>query len=97
MPRKKITQEEVSARREHLRAEHADAVRERISTSKLTDRLQNFVLGKEKMTAAQIKAAEILLGKTLPSLASVKHEGDPIQVTFNISTEHTPTETHDGA
>lgn len=97
MPRKKITTEEISARRDQLRAEHAEAVRERISTTQLTDRLQNFALGKIKMTAAQIKAAEILLGKTLPSLAAVKHEGDPIQVTFNIATEYTPPETPDGA
>ena len=78
------TKESISKRRQALREEHAEAVRENISTSKITQRLENYVLGKEKMTAAQIKAAEILLGKTLPNLASVKHEVDAKQVTFLI-------------
>lgn len=97
MPRKKVVAEEISARREHLRAEHAEAVREKISTTVLTERLQSYALGKVKMTAGQVKAAEILLGKTLPSLANVKHEVDPVQVTFLISDTPTPQETPSGS
>ena len=76
--------ESISKRRQALREEHAEAVRENISTSKITAQLEDFVLGGKKMSAAQIKAAEILLGKTLPNLASVKHEVDAKQVTFLI-------------
>ncbi|MEY5145601.1 MAG: hypothetical protein RL745_970 [Actinomycetota bacterium] len=78
----------MSARREKLREEHAQAVRERIQTTQLVERLQKFAMGdaKVKMTPAQIKAMEMLLDKTLPNLASVKHEVDAKQVTFLIDT-----------
>ncbi len=97
MPRKKA--DSLSARREQLRAEHADAVREKIQTTKLVATLEDFALGKGsvKLTAARIKAIEMLLDKTLPNLSSIKHEADPVQVTFNIQTNYTPPETADGA
>lgn len=80
--------ETLSARREALREEHAQAVREKIQVTNLVDRLQKFAMGdtKVKMTPAQIKATEMLLDKTLPNLASVKHEVDAKQVTFLIDT-----------
>lgn len=85
----KKPKEELSKRREALREEHAIAVRERIQTTQLVERLQKFALGdsKVKMTAAQIKATEMLLDKTVPNLASIKHEVDSKSVTFLISTE----------
>lgn len=99
MATKATTKERISARREQLRAEHADAVREKIQVTHIVKQLEDFALGKgkTKLSPARIKAMEMLLDKTLPNLASVKHEHDPIQVTFNISTEYTPPETHDGA
>jgi len=36
------------------------------------------------MTATRLKAVEMLLDKTLPNLASIKHETDAKQVTFMI-------------
>jgi hypothetical protein len=85
MATKKST-EAVSARREQLREEHAVAVREKIQVSSLVNTLENFALGKgtTKLTAARIKAIEMLLDKTLPNLASVKHETDAKNVTFLI-------------
>jgi hypothetical protein len=85
----KKPKETISARREALREEHAQAVRERIQTTQLVERLQKFAMGdsKVKMTPAQIKAMEMLLDKTLPNLASVKHETDAKSVVFLINTE----------
>ncbi len=51
--------------------------RERIQTSMLLNRLQNHVAGKLKLTATQIKAAEILLRKSVPDLSSTTIGGDP--------------------
>ena len=81
--------EDISARRAALREEHAVAVREKIQTSKLTEVLEGFALGtsKVKMTAVRLKAIELLLDKTLPNLASVKHEVDAKQVVFMIGTD----------
>lgn len=88
MPTRK-PRESTSARREALREEHALVVREKIQTSKLVEALEGFALGKsegKKMTAARLKAIEMLLDKTLPNLASVKHEVDAKQVVFMIDT-----------
>lgn len=88
MATKKTTKEAISARREHLRAEHADAVRENIQTGNLVTLLQGYALGtnKVKMTGQRLKAIEMLLDKTVPNLASIKHEVDAKSVTFLIDT-----------
>lgn len=88
MPTRK-PRETASARREALREEHAQVVREKIQTTKLVEALESFALGKtegKKMTPARLKAIEMLLDKTLPNLASVKHEVDAKQVVFMIDT-----------
>lgn len=87
MPRA-APKESLSARREALRKEHADAVRERIQTTKIIDRLEKFALGdsRTKVTPAQLKAAEMLLDRTVPTLATLKHEVEARQVTFLINT-----------
>jgi hypothetical protein len=87
--------EAVSARREQLREEHATAVRERIQVSKLVQVLEDLALGKPtgaKMTATRLKAVEMLLDKTLPNLASIKHETDAKSVTFMIGSTFTKPE-----
>ena len=94
MATKKST-EALSARREQLRDEHATAVRERIQVSKLVQVLEDLALGKPvgaKMTATRLKAVEMLLDKTLPNLASIKHETDAKSVTFMIGTTFTKPE-----
>jgi hypothetical protein len=52
------------------------AVRERIKTSMLVNRLADHVSGVVELSATQVRAAEILLSKTLPSLSSVEHSGE---------------------
>jgi len=82
--------ETVSARREQLREEHADAVREKIQTTSLVNVLQGYALGtsKVKMTGTRLKAIELLLDKTIPNLASVKHEVEHSKVAFFINTDY---------
>lgn len=46
-------------------------VRERIRVTMLTKRLTDHVLGKVDMSPTQVKAAEVLLRKSLPDLAAV--------------------------
>lgn len=86
--------EAISARREQLRAEHADAVREKIQVSQLVNTLEGFALGKSKvkMTGARLKAIEMLLDKTLPNLANVKHEIETNKVAFFVNTQFQPPE-----
>ncbi len=48
--------------------------RERIRTSMLINRLQDHVFGRRKMTPTQVKAALVVLRKTLPDLKPVKVE-----------------------
>lgn len=89
MATKKSPKEAISARREALREEHAVAVREKIQTTALVNELEAYALGKpgKKMTGTRLKAIEMLLDKTLPNLASVKHEVDAKQVVFLIDTQ----------
>lgn len=50
-------------------------VRQRISTGMILSRLTKHVRGEIELTATQVRAAEILLKKALPDLASVEHKG----------------------
>ena len=61
-------------------------VRERIRVSMLVKRLTDHIVGKQDMSVTQLKAAEILLKKSLPDLTSVDATlqgpgGGPIQIT----------------
>lgn len=58
---------------------HAEAVRSRIQSAVIADRLQKHMLGKVKMTATQVRAAEILLRKAVPDLSSVDLSGSLAQ------------------
>ncbi len=50
--------------------------RQRIKTGVLMDCLQKHVVGKNKMTNSQVRAAEILLRKVVPDLSSTTVSGD---------------------
>ncbi len=53
---------------------HLQRTRDKIQTSQLITRLQNHALNKlsKPMTRDQIRAAEILLNKTLPNLQAMQ-------------------------
>lgn len=53
-----------------------EKVRQRIRTTVLAKRLQKHVLGQIELSATQIRAAEILLNKTLPNLAAIEYTGN---------------------
>jgi len=59
-----------------LRARHQDEIRKKIQASQLVNRLTNHALGKEEMSATQVRAAEILLKKSMPDLSQVEGAGE---------------------
>lgn len=61
-----------------LRKKHQDEVRTKIQASQLINVLQNHALGKTKeLPASRIKAAEILLRKSVPDISNVTLASDP--------------------
>jgi hypothetical protein len=56
-----------------------EACREKIRTSAILGRLQRHINGKLDMTPTQVRAAEILLSKVLPSLQSAEIKADVTQ------------------
>lgn len=65
----------------------AETSRLRIKTGMVLRQLQRHVQGEVDMKATQIKAAEILLKKTLPDLQSMSIEAGDSEVKFVISSE----------
>ena len=55
---------------------HQEDVRRKIQASQLINRLSDHALGKNEMTPTQVKAAEILLKKSMPDLSQVQGAGD---------------------
>ena len=62
------------AARLHLK--HQDSIRTKIQASQLVNALQNHVHGKNEMSQTQVRAAEILLKKTVPDISSVEIDAD---------------------
>jgi hypothetical protein len=58
-----------------LNPQHDEATRQKIKTSQLVNRLQDFILGEAKMEKSQVTAALGLLKKTLPDLSAVTMDG----------------------
>lgn len=54
-----------------------DETRKKIQTSQLLNRLESHVFNDVKMSQTQIKAAEILLKKTLPDLSAIAQSEMP--------------------
>jgi hypothetical protein len=62
-----------------------DLVRSRIQTTQLVKRLQDHVHGKVELSATQVRAAEVLLARTLPTLTQTDLNVDGQLGTFDIS------------
>jgi hypothetical protein len=56
---------------------HDERTRAKIQTSQLINRLISHVNGEVELSSTQVRAAEVLLKKTLPDLQAVEHSGDP--------------------
>jgi hypothetical protein len=59
-----------------LNPEHDERTRAKIQTSQLINRLKDHVFGKCELTATQVRAAEVLLRKSIPDLAAIQHSGE---------------------
>ena len=57
-----------------LNTRNDEETRSRIQVSQLINRLQNHVDGNVEMSASQLRAAEILLKKSLPDLQAIQHD-----------------------
>jgi hypothetical protein len=55
-----------------IRQEHQESVISKIKTSQLINRLQNHIDGKIQLEQTQIKAIEMLLARTMPTLSAVE-------------------------
>ena len=56
--------------------QHENA-RDKIKVGLLLKRLSDHSVGLVEMSASQVRAAEILLKKTIPDLKQIEHTGDP--------------------
>jgi hypothetical protein len=63
---------------------HDDFTRTKIQTSQLINRLTGHVLGDVKMSATQVRAAEVLLRKSMPDLAQIHGGGDDEKLVIEI-------------
>lgn len=54
-------------------------VRQKIQASVLIDRLHKHANGEIEMSASQIRAAEVLLDRSVPKLSQIQHSGDAEQ------------------
>lgn len=59
-----------------LNNRHQDSVRAKIQASQIINRLQNHLNGEIDLTSTQVKAAEILLRKSIPDLSQVQGGGE---------------------
>ena len=59
---------------------HDMKTRERIQTSQIINRLTDHIHNKIELSSTQIRAAEILLKKTLPDLSSIEMVAEITQV-----------------
>lgn len=83
---------EMAERAQERRKINGDLVREKIQVDKLVGVLQDHAMGKGrmKMPPSRLKAIEMLLERSMPTLASVKHEVEAKTVVFNMTTAFTP-------
>ena len=61
---------------------HDEQTKRRIQASQLLNRLDSFANGKVLMSQAQVVAARVVIGKSIPDLKSVEvtgSDGGPIQ------------------
>lgn len=68
-----------------LNPQHDERTRLKIKTSQLVNRLQDHANGKVEMAPTQVRAAEVLLKKTIPDLAAMQLSGNanaPLAVAF---------------
>jgi hypothetical protein len=84
------TQGQVAARKGPLTAVKLDEMRRRIQSTLLLKKLEDHVLNGTEMTQTQLRAAEVLLRKTVPDLTAVQltgEDGGPVETVFRWANE----------
>lgn len=69
-----------------LNRRHSEEVRAKIQASVILDRLHKHMNGDLEMTSTQLKAAEMLLDRSVPKLQQIQHtgaNGGAIQIQVN--------------
>jgi hypothetical protein len=69
--------------------EHEAKTKRLIRASQLLNRLNSFAKGEILMTSAQVKAAQIVIGKEIPDLKAIEHSGNsekPLGITHIVRT-----------
>lgn len=64
---------------------HDEDTRAKIQAAYYINRLHDHIVGKVSMSDSQIKAAKILLDKSLPNLSDVKLDTGAQGITFNLN------------
>jgi len=59
-----------------LNPRHTEMVRQKIQASVVIDRLQKHLKGEVELSATQVRAAEILLDRSVPKLSQIQHTGE---------------------
>ena len=59
-----------------LNKSHSEDVRRKIQAGVIIDRLHKCFLGELELTGAQLKAAEILLDRSVAKLSQIAHTGE---------------------
>lgn len=78
----------MAARKRPLTEPKLAEMRARIQATLLLKKMQDHALGVSEMSPTQIRAAEILLKKTMPDLSAVELSGDPdkpVNHSLNVS------------
>jgi hypothetical protein len=60
----------------------ADSVRRSVKSKELIDALTGCALGSSEMTSVQVRAAEVLLKKSVPDLSAVTLDSGPEGITI---------------
>lgn len=55
---------------------HSEQVRQKIQAAVLCQRLHDHAEGKLEMSSSQIRAAEVLLDRSVPKLSQIQHTGE---------------------
>jgi len=55
--------------------QHDEQTKRRIQASQLLNRLNLFANNKVEMTSAQVLAAKVIIGKSIPDLKAIEHTG----------------------
>jgi hypothetical protein len=69
---------------------HDKLTKRRIQASQLLNRLISFANGKVKMSSAQVVAAKVVIGKSIPDLKTIEHSGPhggPIKAQVSLTAE----------